>query len=276
MTNNAAAPNAAPVDSGYVDVNGLHMYYEIYGKGKPLVALHGAYMSIDTMGEIIPRLAESRKVIAVELQGHGRTADIDRPFSYETMADDVAAAMDALSIPEADVFGFSMGAGVAMQLSIRHPEKVEKLVFASSTYSHAGFYPEVIAGISTITADVFAGSGIDTEYARLAPEPEYFPKLVEKLVAFDMTPFDWSTDLPKITIPTLLIFGDSDIVQLNHIVDFFKVLGGGVVGDYGGMPNVRLGILPATPHTTFLYQLDVLMPMITGFLNAPASEAPVQ
>jgi pimeloyl-ACP methyl ester carboxylesterase len=274
MTEEPIAETTA-TDSGYVDVNGLHMYYEIHGEGEPLVLLHGAYMTLSTFGELLPRLAETRQVIAFELQGHGRTADIDRPFSYEAMADDVAAGMDALGIPQADVFGYSMGAGVAMQLAIRHPEHVEKLVFASSTFSQQGFYPQMLAGLEGMTAEVFTGTGIDTEYARLAPDPDYFPTFVEKLVAFDKTPFDWSADLSKLTMPTLLIFGDSDIVQLQHIVELFTTLGGGVMGEYG-MPNVRLGILPATAHTTVLYQLDSLMPMVTAFLDAPVTEVAVE
>jgi pimeloyl-ACP methyl ester carboxylesterase len=145
---------------GYAEVNGLRMYYEIYGTGRPLVVLHGAYMTIETMGEIVPSLAETRQVIAVELQGHGHTADIDRPLTYEHMADDVAALLRHLVIEEADVFGYSLGGGVALQVAIRYPEVVRNLVVASASYTSDGMHPELLEMIPTITPEAFAGSPI--------------------------------------------------------------------------------------------------------------------
>ena len=163
---------ATPHTSGYAAANGLEMYYEIYGEGEPLVMLHGAYDTITLMGEIVPRLAESRQVIAVEAQGHGRTADIERPFSYEAMADDVDALMAEIGVERADIFGYSMGGATALQLAIRHPDRVDRLVIASAGFRSDSQYPEVLDTIATITPETFAGTPYETEYLRLAPNPD--------------------------------------------------------------------------------------------------------
>src|SRR5829696_5369731 len=187
---------------GYAEVNGLNMYYEIYGTGEPLVVLHGAYMTIDAMGEIVPELAKTRQVIAVELQGHGRTADVDRPLSYEQMADDTAALLRHLGIEQADVFGFSMGGGVALQVAIRHPEVVRKLVLASASYTSDGMHPELLEMIETITPELFEGTPLLEEYTRVAPNPDDFPTLVAKLKQLDVEPFAWrEEDIRGIVAP---------------------------------------------------------------------------
>ena len=259
-----------PTQTGYASVNGLEMYYEIYGTGEPLVVLHGAYMSIPSMGEIIPRLAETRQVIAVELQGHGRTADVDRPLSYEQMADDVAALMGEIGIAQADIFGYSMGGSTALQVAIRHPEVVRKLVVMSATYNTAGWHPGLMEMIATITPDVFAGSPIETDYMNLAPNPENFATLVEKLVALDGEVQDWSPEsIQAITSPTLVIIGDSDGVTPEHAIDMFRLRGGGVNGDLAGLPNAQLAVIPGATHTGILAHVDLLTPMIVRFLDAP-------
>jgi pimeloyl-ACP methyl ester carboxylesterase len=175
----------------YAEVNGLRMYYEIHGSGEPLVVLYGAYMTIDAMGELVPSLSETRQVIAVELQGHGRTADVDRPLSYEQMADDVAALLRHLEVERADVFGYSMGDGVALQVVMRHPEVVRKLVVASASYASDHMHAELLEMIPAITPEVFAGSPIEEAYLQTAPNPEDFPTLVAKLKQLDMEPFAW-------------------------------------------------------------------------------------
>jgi pimeloyl-ACP methyl ester carboxylesterase len=167
--------NAAP-RTGYAPVNGLEMYYEIHGAGRPLVVLHGAYMTIGTMGEIVPSLAETRRVVAVELQGHGHTADVDRPLTYEQMADDVAALIRHLGIDQTDVFGFSMGGGAALQLAIRHPDLVRKQVVASVSYASDGTHRELLEMIPSITPEVFAGSPIEEVYLRTAPNRKTSPR----------------------------------------------------------------------------------------------------
>jgi pimeloyl-ACP methyl ester carboxylesterase len=263
---------------GYAEVNGLNMYYEVHGTGRPLVLLHGAYMTIDAMGEVLPRLAESRQVIAVELQAHGRTADVDRPLAYESMADDVAALLRHLEVEEADVFGFSMGGGVALQVAIRHPELVRKLVVASASHTSDSMHPELLEMIPSITPEVFAGSPIEEDYLRTAPNPDDFPTLVAKLKQLDMEPFAWPPeDVRGIAAPTLLIVGDSDAVRLEHAVELFRLLGGGVMGDLAGLPKSRLAVLPGTTHfippgSGILDRADWLLTIIPPFLDAPVPE----
>ncbi len=267
----AFAQDEATPQTGYADVNGLRMYYEIHGAGEPLVVLHGAYMSINLMGEFVQRLAETRQVIAVELQGHGRTADIiDRPFSYEQLADDVAALMEEVGVEQADIFGYSMGGNTALQLAIRHPERVRKLVVASAAYNTDAYHPGFFEMVETITPELFAGSPVETDYRALAPNPEYFPTLVEKLVQLERDTQDWpAEDIQGIESPTLIIIGDSDAVRPEHAVDLFRLRGGGVNGDLTGLPNAQLAVLPATTHLGVLFRVDWMIPMITEFLDAP-------
>jgi pimeloyl-ACP methyl ester carboxylesterase len=263
---------------GYASVNGLSMYYEVRGTGRPLVLLHGAYMTIEAMGEIVPSLAETRQVIAVELQGHGHTADIDRPITYEGMADDVAALLRHLGIEEADVFGYSMGGGVALQVAIQHPEVVRKLVVASASYTSDGMHPELLEMIPTITPEVFAGSPIEEAYLRIAPNPDDFPNLVAKLKRLDMEPFAWAPeDIRGVAAPTLIVVGDSDAIRLEHVVELFRLLGGGVMGDLAGLPRSQLAVFPGTAHfvppgSGLLDRADWLLSMIDGFLDAPMPE----
>ncbi|MBA3426450.1 MAG: alpha/beta hydrolase [Rubrobacter sp.] len=257
----------------YAAVNGLDMYYEIHGTRQPLVVLHGAYMSTGLMGEIVSSFAEMRQVIAVDLQGHGRTADVDRPLSYEHMADDVAALLRHLEIEKADVFGYSMGGGVAIQVAIRHPEVVRKLVAASATFNSGGAHPEMFEMIETITPELFEGSPWKEDYDRVAPNPGDFPRLVEKLKHLDLTPQDWPPEsIRGIPAPTMVVIGDSDATRPEHAVEMFRLLGGGVMGDLAGLPRARLAVLPGTSHLGMLERTDWLLPMIVEFLDAPMPE----
>jgi len=260
----------------YAEVNGLRMYYEMRGTGRPLLVLHGAYMTVDAMGSLVPDLAETRRVLSVELQGHGRTADVaDRPITYEGMADDVAALLRHLGIDEADAFGFSMGGGVALQLAIRHPDSVRRLVVASASYTSDGMQPELHEMIPSITPEMFAGSPIEAAYREVAPKPEDFPVLVEKLKELDMTPFDWGAENVRgIGAPTMIVVGDSDAVSLEHAVGMFRLLGGGAMGDLSGLPDSQLVVLPGTAHFIppgcgVLDRAEWLVPMIGRFLDAP-------
>jgi pimeloyl-ACP methyl ester carboxylesterase len=227
----------------------------------------------------VPSLAETRQVIATELQGHGHTADIDRPLSYEQMADAVAALLRHLEIEEADVFGFSMGGGVALQVGVRHPEVVRKLVVASASYTSDDLYPKVRDTIETITPEVFAGSPIEERYLHTAPNPDDFPTLVAKLKQLYTEPFAWSPeDIRGIVTPTLLIVGDSDGTRLERAVEMFRLLGGGVFGDIVGLPKSQLAVLPGTAHfvppgSGLLDRADWLVAMIGEFLDAPMPEA---
>lgn len=274
-----------PPETGYAPANGLKMYYEVRGEGEPIVVLHGAYMTVDAMAGIVSELAKARKVIAVELQGHGRTADAERPIIYEHMADDVAAFLDHLGIEKTGVFGFSMGSGVAVQLAVRHPEAVRRMIVASVSYAHAGMHPEMIEMFPSITPEMFAGSPMEEEYKRLAPNPDDFPTLVTKLKQLDMTPFHWpEEDILGIAAPTFIIVGDSDVIRLEHAVEFFGLLGGGVMGDLVGMPTkAQFAVLPATLHfqsvtesippgSGVMERIGWFMPMITEFLDTPMQE----
>ncbi|HEX6025013.1 MAG TPA: alpha/beta hydrolase [Solirubrobacter sp.] len=257
----------------YAEVNDLNVYYEVHGEGEPLVLLHGAYMSVDGMAPLLGPLSELRRVVAPELQGHGRTADVDRPLTYEGMADDTAALMESLEIEQADVVGYSMGAGVALQLAIRHPARVRKLVLASVSFAYNGMPPEAIEMFKTITPEMFKGTPMEDEYKRLAPNPDDFEKLVWKLKELDTTDFDWSEGVRGITAPVLLIVGDSDGIRLEHVVEFFKLLGGGVMGDLSGLPKSQLAVLPGTTHfvppgSGMLDRAEWLLPMVRSFLEA--------
>jgi pimeloyl-ACP methyl ester carboxylesterase len=257
---------------GYVNVNGLKMYYEIHGEGQPLVLLHGAFSAIGTsFGKLIPLLSGSRKVVAFELQAHGRTADIERPLTLEGMADDVAEAIRQLGFAQADILGYSMGAGVALQMAILHPDVVRKLILISVTYQMSGVHPGLMEGMGEMKPEMMHGSPWHTEYMQLAPRPEDFNRLFAKKSEMDRQ----LKDLPEETIraveaPTLLVIGDSDLVRPEHAVEMFRLLGGGVFGDTpAGLPNSQLAILPGTSHVTVVDRAAWLAPMVNGFLDAP-------
>src|SRR5688572_20647984 len=264
----AAALAEAQGTGARVKVNGMQMYYEVSGAGEPLVVLHGAYMNIPTMGAIIPQLARTHKVYALELQGHGRTTDIDRPITYQNMADDVAAFMDAVGVPKADVFGYSMGAGVGLQLAIRHPAKVNKLVAASVAYDVKGWQPAFTEMIPTMTVEMILGMPFAADYRKLAPNPDGFPELARKLIALEKEPMAWEADVRALKTPVLIISGDADVATLEHAVALFRLLGGGVMGDMGKpLPASRLAIMPATAHTAVITQPDMLHSFLEPFLQ---------
>jgi pimeloyl-ACP methyl ester carboxylesterase len=253
----------------YAEVNGMKMYYEISGEGDPLIVLHGSAMNIPTMGKIIPKLAETRKVYALELQGHGRTNDIDRPITYPDLADDVAAFMDSVGIKRADVFGYSMGAITGLQFTIRHPEKVDRLIFVSGIYDFEGWHPAFKEFIPLATVEMYTGAPLlGDEYRKLSPTPDGFVNLAEKLIQLNKQPLAWEADVKAIKSPVLIITGDADGVSLEHSVSMFRLLGGGVMGDMGKpLPQSRLAILPATSHTAAITQVDLLMSFIEPFLK---------
>lgn len=251
-----------------VEVNGMQMYYETSGEGDPLIVLHGAYMNIPTMGEIIPLLARSRKVIAVEMQGHGRTTDIDRPITYPNLADDIAAFMEAIDVEKADVFGYSMGAAVGLQLAIRHPEKVDRAALTSVAYDFEGWHPDYRAFVPKIVPDLFVGTPMEGAYRELAADLKGFPALVDKLIVLEHEPMAWEADVAKLKAPVLIIQGDADIVDHAHTLAMFRLLGGGVMGDQGKpLPQSRLAILPATSHTAIMGQSALLHALIESFLK---------
>ncbi|MGY1671651.1 alpha/beta fold hydrolase [Geodermatophilus sp. SYSU D00710] len=266
--------------TGYAPVNGLQVYVEVHGPereaaGTPLLLLYGAYMTTGDLGPLVSALAATRQVVVPDLQAHGRTADVDRPITYEGLADDAAGLLAHLGIARADVMGFSMGGAAALQVAIRHPEVVRRLVVVSASHSSAGMQPELLARIPTITPEGFAGSPMEATYKSVAPDPEHFPVLVEKLKTLDETPFDWPA-VRDVTAPTLVVAGDADAVRAEHAVELFHLLGGGAMGDLAGLSRARLAILPGTTHfmppgSGVLDRLDWLVPMVLAHLDAAAA-----
>ena len=259
-----------PSQSGYAPVNGLKMYYEVYGEGKPLVLLHGSFMSIDmTFSQLIPELSKTRKIIAVEFQGHGRTADTERPFSAENFADDVAGVLKFLKIDSADILGYSLGGEVAAQVAIRQPKMVRKLVIVSSAFKFEGWSPETRAVFPMITPEIFAKTPIKTEYDRLAPDTTHWSQFIKKMVQFVSTPFDFTDKARSLKKPMLLIFGDSDGILPEHAAEMFRSAGGVRNGDMAGLPNSQLAVFPGTSHTGVIMRTGWLLSMIPPFLDAP-------
>jgi pimeloyl-ACP methyl ester carboxylesterase len=260
--------------TGYAPVNGINLYYEILGTGEPLILLHGGLGATEMFGEILPLLGNTRQVIAVDLQGHGRTADIDRPMSCEAMADDVAALIKYLGIDRADVMGYSLGGGVALRTAVQYPGRVRKLVLVSTAFRRDGWYPEILAGMAQMgagAAEPMKQTPMYQLYARIAPKPADWPVLLTKLGEMLRKDYDWSKDVAAIKSPTLLVFGDADAVRTAHAVQFFELLGGGKKDggwDGSGISNARLAILPGLTHYT-IFSSPALASTVNPFLDAP-------
>jgi pimeloyl-ACP methyl ester carboxylesterase len=274
LLSTAVSAQAQKPTTGYAPVNGVNMYYEIHGSGsgEPLVLLHGSFMTISSSFNWtgwIGELSKTRKVIAVEMQGHGRTRDINRDFSYESLADDIAALLDHLRITQADLFGYSMGGGVAMQVAIRHPEKVRKVVSMSAVFRHDGWVKEALDAFATFTADAFRGSPIETEYKRLSPTPNEFPNFVKRVIAMDLKPYNFGADKLKATkAPFFFIHGDADGARLDHIAEMFRAKGDEIMGDLRPRSESRLAVLPNTTHVSLSEQSKTIVPMVNDFLDA--------
>lgn len=256
----------------YAMVNGLKTYYEVHGRGGvPLVVMHGAFSNIGTdFGKMIPTLARNRMVIAIEAQGHGHTPDRDSALTYESLADNTAELLRQLRIQRADFLGYSMGGATAVYLAVRHPTLVRKIVFiGGAAYKPDGFYPELMEGEARMTAKDLEGTPWQKAYARISPNPQDWPKLVEKIKQLDL---NWKglrdDDLRGIKSPTLLIVGDADVVRPEHVAQMYRLLGGGVPGDIVGLPRSQLAVLPGTTHVTVITKTDWLLSMITPFLSA--------
>src|SRR5262245_15902986 len=270
----AAALAQQKPTTGYAPVNGLKMYYEVHGSGDPVVLLHGAFMTItNNWTGWIDELSKTRKVIAVEMQAHGRTADIPRDITEENLADDVAALLDYLKIPKADLIGYSMGGAVAMQCAIRHPDKVRKVVVISSVFRRDGMLKEGRDAIPKLTADDFKGSPIEVEYKKLSPTPDDFPNFVKRLLATASKGRDMDADqLKATTSPMFFIFGDADGIRLEHVAEMFRLKGGEVHGDIQPRSASRLAVLPDTTHVTLMQRMPVIVPMVNDFLDAQPAE----
>lgn len=262
--------------SGFAPVNGLQMYYEIHGDGEPLVLLHGGVQASDAFGPNLPALAQSRQVIAVHLQGHGHTKDIDRPLRFESMADDIAALIAYLKLGKADLLGYSMGGGVALQTAIRHPASVKRLIVVSAAMTQDGSYPEVNAAFDQmgVHAAQIAQNIKGSPLGQLYPEVNW-ESLLRKIGEMESRNFDWSAQVKQIQSPTELIFADADSIRPSHIAAFYEALGGGKrdAGLDGSLRSAaRLGIVPGATHYNIL-STTMVAEMVLPFLsqNEPAS-----
>jgi pimeloyl-ACP methyl ester carboxylesterase len=243
-----------PTTSGHAAVNGINYYYAVYGTGEPLLLLHGGLGQIDMFGPNLTRLAQRRQVIGVDLQGHGRTELGDREISLIDMGDDMAGVLKQLGYDKVDVLGYSMGGGVAFQFAARHPEMVRRIVLASCPFAQDGFYAEMLpqqAAVGSAMAEQMKETPMYKSYVAIAPHPEEFPRLLDRMGAAMRKPYDWSADVRKLTMPVMLIYGDSDMIRLEHAVKFYHLLGGGLM-DAGWqrehMSKNRLAIIPDLTH----------------------------
>jgi pimeloyl-ACP methyl ester carboxylesterase len=261
----------------YADVNGIKLYYETLGTGHPLILLHGGLGAISMFGPTLPALAKGRQVVAVDLQGHGRTADIDRPISPELMAGDIAALIKHLELERPDVMGYSLGGAVAFFTALRYPELVRKLVIVSTNIKRSAIYPEILAQQAQVrpeAAEWMKQTPMYQLYASIAPRPEDFPRLLGKIGAMMEKDFDYSNEVPKIKASTMIVAGDSDIFPPSHAVEFFGLLGGGKRDggwDGSGRPSARLAILPGVTHYS-MGLAPALAPAVIPFLDEPAPE----
>jgi pimeloyl-ACP methyl ester carboxylesterase len=269
MTTTPDTANRPGPRSGTVAVNGLDLYYELHGEGDPLVLLHGALGTIDScFAALLPVLAASRTVVAVELQGHGHTPDVDRPLGYAQLADDVAGLMRTLGVAPADVVGYSLGGGVALQLAMTRPSLTRRIVFAGgASYRRDGLHPDMLEDPGPDVPDL-TGTPWHDAYVRVAPDPEGWTTLVAKNLELDRSFEGWTADQVRaVQAPTLLVIGDADIVRPEHTVEMFRLLGGGVNGDLAGPSRSRLAVLPGTTHTGVVGRADWLGAMILDFLG---------
>jgi len=276
IAKNKAGKKASKKAGQYADVNGLRMYYEVHGKGQPLVLLHGAFSAIgSSFGKMLPGLAKGRQVIGLEMQAHGHTADIDRPLSIQQMADDTAAFIEQRGKGPADVLGYSMGGAVALQVAIRHPEVVRKLVVMSVASKASGIHPGIMDGLGQMQPEMMHGSLWHEEYMRIAPHPEDFNQLFAKKTEMDRGLQDVPDEaIRSLPMPVFLIIGDSDIARPEHAVELFRLLGGGVFGDMAGLPKSRLAVMPGTSHVGASQErAGWVATMVNDFLDAPMPES---
>ena len=262
-----------PEKSGLLPIDGLNYYYAVYGKGEPLLLLHGGLGTTDMFAPILPKLTENHTIIAVDLQGHGRTALGERPFSLEAMGDDMAAIVKALGYAKVDVMGYSLGGGVAFRMAVQHPETVRRLVLVSTGYAADGFYAEMRgqqAQVSAAAAEFMKDTPMYKSYVAVAPRPQDFPKLLDTLGAYMRKDYDYSADVTKLKMPVMLVYGDGDMYRPEHEIKFYQMLGGGLK-DAGWMrenlSQNRLAILPNRTHYDVFFAPELTataLPFLNG------------
>jgi pimeloyl-ACP methyl ester carboxylesterase len=261
-----------PITEGYAPVNGVDMYWRSRGAGgTPLVVVHGGFGTADMYGDLPDRLAEERRVISVELQGHGHTRDIDRPFSYEAFGDDLAALVDHLDLGQADLLGYSLGAGACVRAAIQHPDRIRRLAAVSTAARRDGWFPEVLAGMAQVGRALVGEmkqSPMYEAYAAVAPDTDAFPELMDKTGALLRRLYDWSEEIRAMTVPTLLVLADADSIPVSHAAEYFALLGGGLRDagwDGSERPASRLAILPGRTHYD-VFQAPELAGVVASFL----------
>jgi len=255
----------------YASVNGINLYYEIHGTGKPLIMLHGGFGTFEMFAALSPALALDHQVIGVDLYGHGRTALTDRPIRFDHMADDIAGLIQHLGLEKAELLGYSLGGTVALQTAIRHPGRVNKLVVISTPFKRTGWYPEIQTGMASIAPEFFISTPIYDAYIRVAPKPEDFPRFVATMKEGMSQDYDWTEHVSALRTPTLIIAGDSDSFPPSHAVEFFILLGGGLKdAGWNGehlIPS-QLAILPGATHYNIVFRADLLLPVLSPFLDS--------
>jgi pimeloyl-ACP methyl ester carboxylesterase len=267
------AATATTPTSGLAPVNGIELWYEIHGSGKPLILLHGGFGSVEMFGPNVAALADGRQIIGVDLQSHGHSPAVDRPMRFETMADDIAALVRHLGLGKADLLGFSLGGGVALRTAIQHPDVVDRLILVSTPFERSGWYPEMAVGMNSMgpeVAEPMKQSPMYESYRRIAPKVDDWPVLVTQLTELLKLDYDWTPEAAKLSVPTMIVAGDADGLPPRHAVEFFELLGGGqrdASWDRSGMTQHRLALLPGATH----YDINVhplLATNVASFLDA--------
>lgn len=266
-TQQSTAQQNKPTQSGYAPVNGIKIYYEVYGEGMPVVLLHGAYYTIDmNWSKLIPELSKTRKVIAIEMQGHGHTPFSDRKLSRTTLASDVEGIMDYLKIDSADIIGYSFGGSVAYQFAIQSPERLRKLVIISAVYKSSGWQPEVTQAFKNMKPEFFDNTPLKTAYDAVAPDKTKWTKFIEQMIGSATTPYDLGdSNIAKIAAPVLLISGDNDGMDKIELIKTYQLLGG--AADFRTTPRSQLAIVPGQGHVSLMTQTQTLLGFIQNFLN---------
>jgi pimeloyl-ACP methyl ester carboxylesterase len=270
-----AATTARGTEEGWAPIGDVRMYWRSLGSGgTPLVVVHGGFGLVDAWGEVLDRLAERRRVVAVELQGHGRTADVDRPFSFEAFGDDLAGLVEHLELGPADLLGYSLGGGAALRAAVQHPGLLRRLVLAGTPCRRDGWFPEVTAGMDQISSAGFPmmrQTPLYTAYAAVAPDADAFPRLMDKTGELLRRPYDWTEEVRGLPVHTLLVYADADSIPPAHAAEFFGLLGGGLRDagwDGSGRPASALAVLPGRTHYD-LFAAPELADAVTGFLDRP-------